>query len=248
MIDPTMPAKPITIYHIEMRRSLRVIWACEELGIPYELVFVQGDLLGSVKLLRAAHPIMPMCPVVDIEGQVLVESGAIVELLAARYGNGTLVPPVYSPDFGWHLQWVHFAEGTGMARIHMQVFAAGVAGIGPGEVPQGYVASDPGSGMVGAKAAVVFAEDHLGRADYFSGSAFSAADIMMHYTLMASKYAGVGLRDYPRITAWRERVQARPAYVRAMDAALPGGYDEEGNGYGLPIPGSTPPAVFMRKD
>ena len=88
----------LTIYHIEGRRSERIVWLCEELGVPYKLEYKQGDIAASMKTIHEVSPLMPVAPTVRIGDQVMVESGAIIELILAREGKGRLQPPVNSPD------------------------------------------------------------------------------------------------------------------------------------------------------
>src|ERR1700677_3053868 len=107
----------LTIYHLEGRRSERIVWLCEELGLPYKLEFKQGDLAGSMQTIRDLTPLMPVAPTVRIYNQIMVESGAIIELILAREGKGRLVPAIDSPDYPYYLQWMHFAEGSLAARL-----------------------------------------------------------------------------------------------------------------------------------
>jgi len=51
------PDQPFIVHHIEGRRSERVAWLCEELGLPYELKFVSGDVSGSLRALPLAPPV-----------------------------------------------------------------------------------------------------------------------------------------------------------------------------------------------
>src|SRR5262249_18161957 len=118
----THAESPLRIHHIEGRRSFRVVWLCEEIGLPYELVFKRGDLMGSMVALRGASPMCPITPAVEIDGRIIVESGAILDVLAARHAPGVMVPKVDSPDYPLHCQWMHFAEGTLMARISTDLF------------------------------------------------------------------------------------------------------------------------------
>src|SRR5277367_4820859 len=74
----------LTIYHIEGRRSERIVWLCEELGIPYKLEYKRGDIAASMKTIHDVSPLMPVAPTVRIGNQVMVESGAIIELILAR--------------------------------------------------------------------------------------------------------------------------------------------------------------------
>lgn len=222
----------VTIYHIEGRRSFRVIWLCEELGIPYRLVFKQGDVRGSMATIREVNPLVPMAPTIGYDGQIIVESGAILELLQTRYGRGRLAPALTSPDYPAYLQWMHFAEGTAMYRIYAQRFAASVAKIPIEQVPVGYTADGKNAGPVGVQAVIDFMEVFLAKHPYFGGQEFSAADIMMEFVPRAAKLtAGFDTVNFPHIQAWLQRVDARPAYKRALAASVPGGANE----YNLPI-------------
>jgi glutathione S-transferase len=114
-------AERIVIHHIEGRRSERVAWLLEELGVPYELDFIQGDIVGSLLALEKHHE-MRMAPVVHIGDLVMVESGAILELLLARYGKASgLRPSEGAPELPAYLEFLHFAEGTAMAKIMTDV-------------------------------------------------------------------------------------------------------------------------------
>ena len=107
----------IVIHHIEGRRSERVAWLLEELGVPYELDFIQGDIFGSLLALEKHHE-MRMAPIVHIGDVVMVESAAILEYLLSKYGKGsTLRPTEDSAEFPAYLEFLHFAEGTALAKI-----------------------------------------------------------------------------------------------------------------------------------
>lgn len=229
------------IYHIEARRSFRIIWACEELEIPYDLVFKQGDIMGSMDLIKQAHPLMPLAPTVQYGGRLFVESGGIIETLVARHGGGKLRPDVDSPDFPDYMQFMHFAEGTAMDRIVSMRLSALLAGKSLSEMPK--------LPMVDPEKIFVFIEDHLSRHTFFGGAEFSAADIMMHMPIVGAKLmVDIKTNSYPHIADWRKRVRARPAFKRALDRSLPSGHDGEWIGYGLDIPFANPPAVFAPGD
>ncbi len=219
----------LTIHHIEGRRSERVAWLCEELGLPYRLEYVPGDIMGSLLALEKAHP-MRMAPVLEDGDVRLVESGGILEYILGRYGSGRLRPLPESPDFPDYCQWMHFAEGTGMFRGMMERLAIQLAGASP--------PPDVSFLYIGGSARVLrFAEDALARKPYFAGEAFTAADIMMHFPLRMTALASVGiievtplfnndrrgLEPYPQVTAFLERMAARPAFQRAMKTTMPSG-------------------------
>jgi glutathione S-transferase len=208
----------LTIYHIEGRRSERIVWLCEELGLPYKLEYKQGDVAGSMQTIRQVSPLMPVAPAVKIGDQVVVESGAILELLLARHGNGRLAPAVSSPDYPYYLQWMHFAEGSLAARV-IADYRVGLA--------QGAAKPPPQPGrpkLVDGDDVVKFADDFLSKHPYFGGAEFSAADIIMLFPLNISESFGVTeLKQYPHVLAWREKVTARPAYKKMLEVARPNG-------------------------
>ncbi|MET0985670.1 MAG: glutathione S-transferase family protein [Steroidobacteraceae bacterium] len=223
-----------TIYHIEGSRAFRVIWLCEELGIPYELVFKRGDPAASMATLRTVHPLLPMAPVVRYGGELIVESGAILEILLTRHGKGRLVPAADSADFLFHVQWLHFAEATVMSRMLTERFVAMASGMDVDKMPKGYtVGMDvTAPAMIGSTAVFGYVDDFLSKHAFFGGAEFTAADIMMEHALRVAKLVvWADTNDYQHIKAWRKRVAARPAYECAARAATPGGADE----YGLPI-------------
>ena len=86
------PLPDITIYHLEGRRSERIVWMMEELGLPYKLMFKRGDLAGSMALIKAINPDVPMAPTVQYGDQILVESGAIMDLIVSRHAPDRLRP------------------------------------------------------------------------------------------------------------------------------------------------------------
>ena len=235
MANSTFNGEPLEILHIEGRRSLRVIWLCEELGIPYSLSYKRGDVIGSLMSLREKNPAMPIVPSVRFGDDWIVESGAILSILQARYGNGRLVPPVDSPDYPHHAQWMHYAEGTAAARLMSARLAAMAAGQTPDDMPKGYRRGDRDNPenfaqMVGPWTVFDHVEEYLTSHRYFSGKEFGMADIMMHFPVrMAHMILWIDIaQDYPAIAEWRTRVEQRPAFERASAAAAPDGVDESG--------------------
>jgi glutathione S-transferase len=240
----TAPAE-LAIYHIEGRRSFRVVWLCEELGLPYRLVFREGDVRGSLIDIRKAYPPMPLCPLISLDGVWLLESGAILDVLAARYGAGRLAPEPSSPDYLCHAQWMHFAEGTLLARMVQYRLSSDARGLNvrnldsykPGDKPETL-------NLIGQAAIFGFVDSFLGSNLYFGGAAFSTADIMMHWSIQLSKLmVGLDLDHYPNINRWMTAVEGRPAFVRAIAASLPSGADEFGMPIGQPAHMKPPPAL-----
>lgn len=207
-----MTAPAITIYHLEGRRSERIVWLMEELGLPYDLQFKRGDLVGSMAAIRAINPIVPMAPTVRYGDQVLVESGAIIETILNRHAPGKLQPALASADYPNHLMWMHFAEGSLAARLFSDYRA--------------WMTKPPTqrSPLVDSEAVVQFAEDYLNKHPWFGGEAFSGADIMMKFPLdVATALNLVDKFQFPKVAAWKEKIEARPAYQRMLAKARPDG-------------------------
>jgi glutathione S-transferase len=208
----------LTIYHIEGRRSERVVWLCEELGLPYKLEYKRGDVAGSMNTIRGLSPLMPVAPTVRIYDQVMVESGAIMELILAREGKGRMAPAVNSPDYAYYLQWMHFAEGSLASRIIADYRVALVQGAAKPQAIPGRPK------LVDGDDVVKFADDFLSKQPYFGGANFSAADIIMLFPLNIAESFGVTeMKNYPHVVAWRNKVTERPAYKRMLAAARPDG-------------------------
>src|ERR1700743_665291 len=106
----------ITIYHIEARRSERVVWLMEELGLDYELNFIPKDIVGSWNAIKAVHP-LGWAPTLHDGDVWLFESAAIVEYVIARHGQGRLAVGGDRPEYPAYLQWLHAAEGAVMSRL-----------------------------------------------------------------------------------------------------------------------------------
>src|SRR5260370_22518770 len=100
------PDHPFIVHHIEGRRSERIAWLCEELGLPYEMKFVSGDVSGSLRALAKAH-IMRMAPILEDGPVKMVESGAILEYILVRYVGGGARPPPPPPPALPHPAFTH---------------------------------------------------------------------------------------------------------------------------------------------
>lgn len=218
----------ITVHHLENSRSLRILWLLEELGLDYDVVRHTRNprTLLAPAALRAVHPLGKAPVVVLDDGQVLVESGAIVEGLLARFDPGhALSPPPDSPDSDRYRQWLHYAEGSAMpllllslvfSRIRsapMPFFVRPVARSVVDRAMSGFVAPQ-------LRLHLDYMEAELGRSRWFVGDAFSAADIQMSFPVEGAAARG-GLDAHPRLAAFLERIHARPAYARALERGGP---------------------------
>lgn len=202
----------LTIYHLEGRRSERLVWLMEELNLPYNLVFERGSLAASMAKIKAINPDMPMAPTVTLGDQVLVESGAIIELLLGRYAPTELHPAIGSKEYASYLMWMHYAEGTLAARLFSDY--------------RTWLKEPPTkrSRLVDSEATVQFAENYLTKNAWFGGAEFSAADIMMMFPLnVATSLNIVDEAQFPKIALWKEKIISRPAYKRMIEKARPDG-------------------------
>lgn len=207
-----MALPDITVYHLEGRRSERLVWLMEELGLDYELVYTRGDLGASMAAIRALGHEMPMAPTVQYGDQILVESGAIIELILQRHANGKLAPALDSEDYPEYLMWMHYAEGSLAARLFSDYRAWRI---------QPPTSRSP---LVDSEAVVQFAENFLADNEWFGGEVFSAADIMMMFPLnVATTLALVDVDSFPHVAAWKVRAEGRPAYQRMLAKARPDG-------------------------
>ncbi|MET0658119.1 MAG: glutathione S-transferase N-terminal domain-containing protein [Steroidobacteraceae bacterium] len=211
MVDPI-----VTIYHIEGRRSERVAWLCEELGLPYKLEFKPGDLMGSMMAIGNVSS-MRVAPAVRIGEHVMVESGAILEYLQLKFGKQRLMPAFDSADLPYHLQWLHYAEGSAMYRIVAEHLLRQIKEtFEPTAITQLH--------MNGGARTFAFMEEHLQKMPYFGGTQFTSADIMMHFPVkIAGNLLKMDSTAYPSVSAWRAKVETRAAFQRAMTATLPNG-------------------------
>jgi len=234
-------AERIIIRHIEGRRSERVAWLLEELDLPYELDFIQGDIIGSLLALEKHHE-MRMTPIVHIGDVVMVESAAILEYLLAKYGRGSgLRPDEGAAEFPAYLEFLHFAEGTALAKIIADVAdrraskALKEAGVTP---PPPIKLPGLAGSRTGAQRVMHYAENTVAKRPYFAGNQFTAADIMMHFALKLGGPIAAGaefdtkellarkrdyLDDFPNTRKFMQRVEARPAFQRAMKTTMPKG-------------------------
>jgi glutathione S-transferase len=216
----------IVVHHLNNSRSQRVLWMLEELGLPYEVKRYERDpaTMLAPAALRAVHP-LGKSPVISDGDKVLAESGAILEYLAEAYGNGALAPAVGTSDRLRYTYFMHYAEGSLMPPLLMKLVFSRM----PQRVP--FFLKPAAKAMAGAadktmiepqlKSHLGFLERELSSRDWFAGSAFSAADVQMSFPLeAAAARAGVG-PDYPKLTAFLDRIHARPAYKRAIDRGGP---------------------------
>lgn len=196
------------VYHAPNSRSVRVIWLFEELGLPYE---VETFKLGAPEMrssdYRKVHP-MARVPALEDGDTTIFESGAIVQYVLARYGNGALMPDVAAAEFADYLQWLHYAEGMMMPQVNVIV----VETVFLPEERRNQVNIDRATKLLNRMLTAV--EGHLEGREYLAG-AFSGADIMTGHACSVSKRLGADISELPNVAAYIERLEARPALQAA---------------------------------
>ncbi len=217
----------IVVHHLNNSRSQRVLWLLEELGLPYEVKRYQRDpkTMLAPPELRAVHP-LGKSPVIEDGELKLAESGAILEYLAGRYDDGRLVPAAGTPERLSYTYWMHYAEGSAMPPLLMKlVFKRIESGPMPffvRPVARG-IARRVLDGFVEPNIArhLDFMEGELRERDWFAGAEFSAADIQMSFPLEGAAARGGLDASRPKLMGFLNRIHARPAYRRAIEAGGP---------------------------
>ncbi len=199
----------IKVHHLNQSRSLRIIWLLEELGLPYEVIRYERDAKTRLAPpeLRAIHP-LGKSPVVEMDGMTIAESGAIVEALCARYGP-QLVPPAGTEAHMRHLELIHFAEGSVMTPILLNLYVGILGEAGAPLHPR--IQSELTSHFA-------YLESVLRPSGHFVLDDLSAADIMLSFPARVVTLLG-RQAEFPKLAAFTEMVRDRPAYQRAVAAA-----------------------------
>lgn len=216
----------LTVHHLENSRSQRVLWLLEELAVPYDVVRYERDKKSSLAppALKAVHP-LGKSPVITDDGQVIAETGAIVEYVVERYGGGRLIPAAGTPERLRYTYWLHMAEGTAMPLLVMTLVFNRVETASPWFIRPiaKAIAGQVRASYLGPSLAAVlgFMDAELGKSTWFAGDAFTAADVMMSFPIEAAAVRTDLRAEYPRLRVFLERAQARPAYRAALDRGGP---------------------------
>lgn len=205
----------LTVHHLGKSQSERIVWLCEELGLPYQLKVYDRDKVTRLAPpeYKALHP-LGAAPVIEDDGLVLAESGAIVEYLTAKYGKGRLVLAPDHLDYGQFVYWLHFANGTLQPATGRNMILSRL------NLPEDNALLRAMKSRLDLALGLV--EARLGKADYLAGSALTTADIMIVFTLTTMRlFLPFDLKPYPNIRAYLARIGQRDAYRRAMKKGDP---------------------------
>jgi glutathione S-transferase len=205
----------LTVHHLGISQSERIVWLCEELEIAHELVRYDRDPVTRLApaAYKELHP-FGTAPVITDGDVLLGESGAIIDYIIARHGGGRLCVAANSPDFADYLFWFHFANGSMMPSAMIDMVVWMMDGSSSGVADPLRARSDRAMDMI---------EQRLGSVEYFAGATLTAADIIMVFNLTTMRlFVPRDLSSYPNSLAYLQRIGARPAYQRAMQKADPG--------------------------
>jgi glutathione S-transferase len=198
----------IVVHHLNESRSQRILFLLEELGLPYEIKVHSRDATTRLAPpeLKAVHP-LGKSPVIVDGSSTVHESGAIIDYIIRRHGGGRLAPDPTSPDYDVYQQWLHYAEGSAMLPLMLNMY---VSRLGEGGAPlhpriQSEIANH-----------LDFVDQSLSGRDYLLGSDLTGADVQMSFVPEVAKAMGQ-LDKYPAMAAWIGRLHARPAWKAALD-------------------------------
>jgi glutathione S-transferase len=198
----------IEVHHLNESRSRRITWLLEELGLDYTVHVYKRDPKTRLAPpeLEKIHP-LGKAPVIRDGDEVVFESGAIIEYLVRKHGNGRLAPTQDTHAFNQYLQFLHYAEGSAMLPLMLKLYTGR---LGEGAAPlQPRIESE-------MKRHLGFLDKSLEGHDYFVGNELTGADIQLSFAVqMAVKFCGDDA--YPNLTAFVKRIEALPAYRRAIE-------------------------------
>lgn len=202
----------LVVHHLNNSRSQRILWLLEELGVPYEIRHHQRDAVTNLAPpeLIAVHP-LGKSPVIEDDGRLIAESGAIVEYLCERHGGGELVPPRGTDAHVHHLELMHFAEGSAMTPILLGLYVGRLGAAGAPLLPRIEQQLD---------SHFDYMETALRPSGHFVLDSLSAADIMLSFPAEVAAAQGRAAAR-PKLAAFVEWLHARPAFRRALEKGGP---------------------------
>lgn len=197
----------LIVHHLNNSRSQRILWLLEELGAPYEIKHYQRDAVTNLAPpgLKAVHP-LGKSPLLEDAGRVIQESGAIAEYLCENYGGEALVPARGTDDHVRHLELIHFAEGSAMTPILLNIYLGRLGDAAAPVKPRIDEQLD---------AHFAYLEGELSETGHFIGDSLSAADIMLSFPAEVAAMGGAA--RYPKLAAFVAAMHARPAWQAARE-------------------------------
>jgi glutathione S-transferase len=201
----------IIVHHLNDSRSQRILWLLEEMGTPYEIKKYQRDSVTNLAPpeLKEVHP-LGKSPVVTDNGEVLAESGMIIDVLARRYGPDLAVD-FASPLYPAYAHWLHFAEGSAMLPFLLALYTGRLGDAAAPLMPR--ITSEIMNHLS-------YVEGALAGKQFFVGDRLTGADIQMSFVGEIAKGQGA-LGMLPNMKAWLEGLHARPQWQTALEKGGP---------------------------
>lgn len=198
----------IRLHHLNKSRSLRIIWLLEELGIDYEIVNYQRDPITQLapNTLKTIHA-LGKSPLIEMDGKIIAESGAIVEFLIEQYAPNKLRPALNSPEYAEYLQWIHFSESSLMLPILMELFV-NKEGIQETKFLLQYIESEKTN-------ILQYLDKNLENKSYLVNNQLSGADFMLSFVVIIL-YKNNALGNYPNIKRYTEDLLIIPSLQKAL--------------------------------
>jgi glutathione S-transferase len=203
---------PLIVHHLNNSRSQRILWLLEELGTPYEIRHHQRDAVTNLappELLQI-HP-LGKSPMIEDNGRVITESGAIVEYICERHGGEALIPERGTDDHVRHMELMHFAEGSAMTPALLALYVGRLGDAGAPIMPR--INEQLESHFE-------YMEGLLRPSGHFVGDSLSAADIMLSFPAEIAVMQG-RTANRPKLAAFVKWLHARPAFQRGLEKGGP---------------------------
>jgi glutathione S-transferase len=196
----------IILHHLNNSRSQRILWLLEELAVPYELRTYQRDAVTNLAPpeLKTVHP-LGKSPLLEVDGRIIEESGAIVQYLCEHFGGGAWLPAPGTDDALRHLELMHFAEGSAMTPILLNLY---VSSLGEAGAPLRPRIDDQLGAFFG------YLDSILRPSGHFIGDDWTGADVMLSFPAEVAVMQGMG-EKYPKLAAFVAAAHARPAWQAA---------------------------------
>lgn len=199
----------VKVYDLNWSRSIRITWLLQELGEDYELVSFKRnpETRRAPEELRKVHP-LGKAPVIEDDGKIIAESGAIIEYLLRKFDTeGKLAPVPGEEEWERHIELLHYVEGSLSAQL-MPLLVEKLLGETLPQKTKYFFENEKNLHLK-------YVSEQIRPSGFLLDRGFSAVDIHMAFTLQMAETA-VGLEDYPNIVSYLERLKKRPAYHRAL--------------------------------
>jgi glutathione S-transferase len=202
----------IVVHHLNDSRSQRILWLLEELGLPYEIKPYQRDAQTRLAPpeLKKVHP-LGKSPVITDGNRTIIESGAIIDYVIRRHGGGRLQPAPDSAAYDEYQQWMHYAEGSAMLPLMLNLYVMRLGDAGAALTPriEGEIANH-----------LSYVDGALKGRQFIAGDSLTGADIQMSF--VGDVAGAFGKRaNYPNLDAWTKRLHERPAFKKALERGGP---------------------------